>query len=77
MSGTPFECAIESRLWPILPNESSVVSRSEASSNDTEREGDRGRVENKPLSADTASACGFGDGACDREDCEDIDAAQF
>jgi len=68
-----------SKLCPMLPNESSFVSGSEPSSIDIDCEGDRERVtpENKPLSADTANVWGFGEGACEREDWEDIEAAQF
>jgi hypothetical protein len=46
------------KLFPMLPKEPSTVLRSGASSIESAREGDRGRVtpENIPLSADTAPA---------------------
>jgi hypothetical protein len=78
MSDTPFERIMLSKLFPIRPKESSFASRSGPSSIDSDREGDRGRPTpvNNPLRVDTPIG-GLGVGACEREELDDMDEAEF
>ena len=59
--------------------DSSFATRSGPSSIDSDREGDRGRPTpvNNPLRVDTVLGGDFGEGACERDELDDMDDAQF